>query len=99
MSTTQPRNSRATGVPARRDAHASRRAFVAGSAAFGVAGMAIAVTNAAVPFSRGWWLVAYLILVGALSQLLLGVGQLALAARAQSPTPAGSRPARPRHTR
>jgi len=35
MSTTQPRNSRAAGLPARRDAHASRRAFVAGSAAFG----------------------------------------------------------------
>lgn len=56
MSTTQPRNSRAAGLPARRDAHASRRAFVAGSAAFGVAGMAIAVTNAAIPVLS--WLVA-----------------------------------------
>jgi hypothetical protein len=39
----------------------------------------LAVVQAIAPFTRGWWLVAYLLLVGGVSQLLLGSGLIALA--------------------
>jgi formate hydrogenlyase subunit 3/multisubunit Na+/H+ antiporter MnhD subunit len=44
------------------------------SAAFIVAAIVVALIRAIVPFPHGWWLVAYLLLVGALAQVLLGSG-------------------------
>jgi hypothetical protein len=46
----------------------------------GAAGI-IAVANTIAPIDHGWWLVAYLALVGGLSQSLLGTGLSALAIR------------------
>ena len=42
----------------------------------------VAVVHIATPITRGWWLVAYLILVGGLSQLLLGPGLSTITERA-----------------
>jgi hypothetical protein len=55
--------------------------FAICASAFVVVAGAVAVVQATAPFTRGWWLVAYLILVGGLSQLLLGSGLIALARR------------------
>lgn len=63
------------------DARTTGRAFAVCASAFVVAAAAVAVVQATAPFTRGWWLVAYLALVGGLSQLLLGNGLLALARR------------------
>ncbi len=41
------------------------------------------------PLDRGWWLVAYLSLVGGVAQLMLGPGLLALARLRQAPSPTG----------
>jgi hypothetical protein len=57
------------------------RGFAICASAFVVVAAAVAVVQATAPFTRGWWLVAYLILVGGLSQLLLGSGLIALARR------------------
>ena len=43
-------------------------------------------SNSATPFGHGSWLAAYLVLVGGISQLVLGAGRLVL--RTPSPTPA-----------
>lgn len=53
-------------------------------------GAAAATTalNLNTPFTRGWWLVAYLSLVGGISQLLLGPGLLAIARSAGTAAPA-----------
>lgn len=53
---------------------ASSRAFVACSAAFAAAAVVIATVQFAAPIMRGWWLAAYLFLVGAVSQSFLGPG-------------------------
>jgi hypothetical protein len=53
----------------------------------GAAGI-IAVANTIAPFDHGWWLVAYLALVGGLSQSLLGTGLSALAIRTGDRRPA-----------
>jgi hypothetical protein len=50
-----------------------------------------AALSATDPFAHGWWLVAYLALVGGLSQLLLGLGRAWLLSRAGSPRPRESR--------
>lgn len=44
-----------------------------------IAAAAVAALNLNAPFTRGWWLVAYLSLVGGISQLLLGPGLIAIA--------------------
>jgi hypothetical protein len=67
-----------------------RVAFSLASGTFLLAGVLSAAVNIAAPFDHGWWLVAYLSLVGALSQLLLGVGQSVLAENAASPVAADS---------
>ncbi|MGH2831261.1 MAG: hypothetical protein ACRDK2_00660 [Solirubrobacteraceae bacterium] len=72
-----------------REDQLSHRASVA--AAFAAAGVVSALANATAPFTRGWWLVAYLILVGCLSQLLLGEGQLSHAARVHGRAPSAVR--------
>jgi hypothetical protein len=48
------------------------------SAAFVIAAAVVGAANVASPFERGWWLTAYLFLVGGLAQLLLVRGQEAL---------------------
>jgi hypothetical protein len=50
------------------------RPLLVGAAAFLVASVAIAFTQAIGPMDRGWWLVAFFGLVGGLSQWLLGAG-------------------------
>ena len=57
------------------------RTFAIVAAAFLVAAALVAAVNAAAPMPHGWWLVAYLALVGGISQLLLGPGLMALARR------------------
>ena len=59
-------------------ARCNGRAFVAFAAAFLVAAGVIAVIHASCPMAHGWWLVAYLSLVGGVSQSLLGPGLIAL---------------------
>ena len=46
-----------------------------------VAGGLVAAINSATPFAHGSWLAAYLVLVAGVSQVLLGVGRLALLVR------------------
>lgn len=40
--------------------------------------LTVAAVNTTTPITRGWWLVAYLVLVGAVSQMLLGPGLIAI---------------------
>jgi hypothetical protein len=49
-----------------------------------VAGGLVAAVNAATPFAHGSWLAAYLVLVGGVAQIALGVGRLGLPAPAPS---------------
>jgi hypothetical protein len=63
-------------------------AFGWGAMAFAGAAGIIAVANTIAPFDHGWWLVAYLALVGGLSQSLLGTGLSALAIRTGDRRPA-----------
>ena len=46
--------------------------------AYLLAGAGVAAARATTPFAHGWWLVAYLVLVGGAAQLLLGLGALHL---------------------
>lgn len=55
-------------------------AFVALAGVMIVAGGLVAAINSAAPFAHGSWLAAYLVLVGGVAQLVLGVGCLALPA-------------------
>jgi len=65
----------------------ARAAFLAAGCVFLLAAALSAVVNTAASFHHGWWLVAYLSLVGGLSQMLLGAGQDVLAERTHSQTP------------
>ena len=60
--------------------------FLACAGVLIVAGGAVAAVNSATPFGHGSWLAAYLVLVGGVSQGVLGAGRLAL--HAPRPTPA-----------
>lgn len=60
-------------------------AFVLGAAAYLAAGAVVAVVHSLSPLTRGWWLVAFLSLVGSVSQLLLGLGLVALRRRKSAP--------------
>ncbi len=51
------------------------------AAAFTLAAAIAAIARIATPFAHGWWLAAYLALVGGLSQLLLGPGLNVIASR------------------
>jgi hypothetical protein len=66
---------------------ASPRAFVVCCAAFVAAGAVILAIQFAAPFTRGWWLAAYLFLVGGVSQGLLGPGLSVIARRAGARRP------------
>jgi hypothetical protein len=56
------------------------RAFVVCSAAFLAAATVVLAVHVTSPIAQGWWLVAYLSLVGGVAQLLLGPGLIALSA-------------------
>ena len=56
----------------------AQAAASASSAAFVIGATVVGAANVASPFERGWWLAAYLFLVGGLAQLLLVRGQEAL---------------------
>ena len=56
----------------------SHRLFAGPAAVFALAAAAAAVVRSVQPFDHGWWLVAFLALVGGLSQVTLGGGQRAL---------------------
>jgi hypothetical protein len=60
-------------------------AVTVSSAAFAIAAMVAGAANVLAPFERGWWLTAYLLLVGGLSPMLLSRGQNALATRRGEP--------------
>jgi hypothetical protein len=51
--------------------------FLASASVLIVAGGAVAAVNSAAPFGHGSWLAAYLVLVGGVSQVVLGAGRLA----------------------
>jgi hypothetical protein len=55
-------------------ARKAERAFATCAAAFVLAAAVIAAVRLTMPITRGWWLVAYLALVGGLSQIMLGSG-------------------------
>jgi hypothetical protein len=54
--------------------------FLASASVLIVGGGAVAAVNSAAPFRHGSWLAAYLVLVGGVSQGVLGAGRLALRA-------------------
>jgi hypothetical protein len=62
-------------------------AFALLGAGFLAAAVVAAVVRVAAPFDKGWWLVAYLALVGGVAQPLLGSGLAALAERAEAGGP------------
>jgi hypothetical protein len=55
------------------------RPLVIGAAAFLLAAVVVATTQAIAPMDRGWWLVAFFALVGGVSQWLLGAGLVVIA--------------------
>ena len=59
-------------------------AFAAVAGIMIVAGGLVAAVNSAAPFAHGSWLAAYLVLVGGVSQLVLGGGPLVLPAPKRS---------------
>jgi hypothetical protein len=65
----------------------SPRPFAICAATYLLLAVGVAILQSTAPFARGWWLVAYLILVGGLSQLLLAGGLLALAGRSTARPP------------
>lgn len=60
------------------------RAFFAFAAFLVLISAHVAAWNLTAPFAHGWWLVAYLSLVGGVAQLMLGTGQFLVADRLQS---------------
>lgn len=60
----------------------SERAFATCAAAFILVAAIVAAVRQATPIAHGWWLVAYLSLVGGFSQVLLGPGLNAIVKRA-----------------
>jgi hypothetical protein len=63
----------------------SRSLFAGLAGAFTLAAAAVATVRSQQPLDHGWWLVAYLALVGGLSQLIVGAGQFALGAASAGP--------------
>lgn len=61
-----------------------RLVFLVAAGAMIVAGGLVAAVNGASSFAHGSWLAAYLVLVGGVAQLLLGIGSLALPEAANS---------------
>ena len=63
------------------------REFTGCAAGFVLVALIVAAVHATTPITRGWWLVAYLILVGGLSQLLLGPGLIVISERSGARSP------------
>jgi hypothetical protein len=61
-------------APIARSSLLRARPYSIAAAAFMVAAIVAALVRAIVPFAHGWWLVAYLLLVGGVAQVLLGYG-------------------------
>lgn len=61
-----------------------RRRFTIGAGTFLTAAAAIAIVQGIAPIDSGWWLVAFLGLVGGVSQWLLGAGLAGVALRAEA---------------
>ena len=70
------------------DEHAFR-VSLASAAALAVAGGLVAGVNALAPFPHGWWLAAFLILVGGIAQALLRAGSAFLGTAPPPPALAG----------
>lgn len=66
---------------------AGERAFLICGLAYLAAAGSVAVVHAVTGVTRGWWLVAFLSLVGGVAQLLLGPGLLALVGRSGARVP------------
>jgi hypothetical protein len=93
--TAGPSRARHRGRPAAARLHLDRPTTIASVALGGaliVAGGVVAAVNSASPFGHGSGLAAYLVLVGGVSQVVLGVGALAVG----GPSASGSRVATPR---
>ena len=84
MSTTSVRDGRQLTASPTRDA---KWASLAIGCMFTFAAVLSAALNTAAPFEHGWWLVAYLSLVGGIAQMLLGTGQYVLAERTRARKP------------
>lgn len=63
------------------------RTFVGCGGVYLVAAVVVAIVHSTTPVTRGWWLVAFLSLVGGVSQLLLGPGLTALIRRSGARAP------------
>jgi hypothetical protein len=63
------------------------RIFAVPGVLFLIAAAVTAIINSRTPFAHGWWLAAYLGLVGGVAQLLLGPGLIAIANRASVSVP------------
>jgi hypothetical protein len=72
---------------AMRETSTAGRAPTLCAIAFIGAAVVVAAVHLATPITRGWWLVAYLTLVGGLAQLLLFGGLVALARRSATRMP------------
>ncbi|MHB1223900.1 MAG: hypothetical protein ACYC2G_07635 [Gemmatimonadaceae bacterium] len=88
LAAARPKAARAAARPPERS---PERSFTACATVFIVAAAALAVARAITPIDRGWWLVAYLSLVGGVAQLMLGPGLIALARLRNAPAPGGRR--------
>jgi hypothetical protein len=65
----------------------SRPLSACAGASFIVAGAGVAVWNMVARFDHGWWLASFLVLVGGVAQVLLGLGQRPLAQQAWTARP------------
>jgi hypothetical protein len=74
--------------PQRANGNRILRVCCAASTAFVVTALVVGACNALSPFEQGWWLAAFLFLVGGASQFLLGGGQFVVAARRHAAAPA-----------
>lgn len=90
MSTASAESAAVGGFTASASQERYRSSFAWLAAAFALGAVAVALARSQQPFDHGWWLVAYLGLVGGLSQLALGAGQLVVTACCGRP-PAGRR--------
>jgi hypothetical protein len=86
MSVTPVPTLQAAGAPPPSTRTGARAFVICGASALATAAV-IALVNATAPFAHGWWLVAYLALVGGVAQILLGPGLIALAVRGGADAP------------
>jgi hypothetical protein len=70
-----------------RSALLPRPLYACAGASFIVAGAGVAVWDLVERFDHGWWLASFLVLVGGVAQVLLGLGQRALVQLTSSARP------------